>query len=126
MFEFYMALKAHLEANNSLFAKVALNGLNTATASISIGSMPSPLGTRYYDNSRIRVVQFQVLVKNPSPEIAMNASENINDYLDGATFEVEGYKVNSCEVYVDPSWLEKTNASEHIYTAAYRAEIIKE
>jgi len=121
-----MALKTHLESNMSLFSTVALNGLTAASTSISIGSMPGSLGTRYYDGSRIRVVQFQVLVKNPNPELAMNVSENINDYLDGATFEVKGYKLNSCEVYIDPSWLEKTSSSEHIYTAAYRAEIIKE
>ena len=126
MFEFYLALKTHLESNMSLFTEVALNGLTTNTRSISIGSMPSSLGTKYYDDERQRVVQIQVLVKSTDPKEAMNTAEAIDSFLDGSSFEFTGYKVESCESYVPPAYLEKTSKSEWIYTAAYRAEIMKE
>lgn len=126
MFEFYKALKTHLESNMTLFTTVALNGLTTNTKSISIGSMPSPLGTKFYDDERQRVIQIQVLVKSTDPKEAMDTAEAINDFLDGSSFNVTGYKIESCESYVPPSLLEKTTASEWKYTAAYRVEIMKE
>lgn len=126
MFDFYLALKAHLESNMSLFTTVALNGLTTNTRSISIGSMPSGLGTKYYDDERQRVIQIQVLVKSTDPKEAMDTAEAIDTFLDGNSFDVIGYKVDSCESYVPPSYLEKTAKSEYIYTAAYKAEIMKE
>lgn len=126
MFDFYLALKAHLESNMSLFTTVALNGLTTNTRSISIGSMPSGLGTKYYDDERQRVIQIQVLVKSTDPKEAMDTAEAIDTFLDGNSFNVIGYKVESCESYVPPSYLEKTPKSEWIYNAAYKAEIMKE
>ena len=126
VFEFYKALKTHLESNMTLFTTVALNGLTTNTKSISIGSMPSPLGTKFYDDERQRVIQIQVLVKSTDPKEAMDTAEAINDFLDGSSFNVTGYKIESCESYVPPSLLEKTTASEWKYTAAYRVEIMKE
>lgn len=126
MFDFYLALKAHLESNMSLFTTVALNGLTSNTRSISIGSMPSGLGTKYYDDERQRVIQIQVLVKSTDPKEAMDTAEAIDTFLDGNSFDVIGYKVDSCESYVPPSYLEKTAKSEYIYTAAYKAEIMKE
>lgn len=126
MFEFYKALKNHLESNMSLFAPVALNGLATSTRSISIGSMPSPLGTKFYDDERQRVIQIQVLVKSPDTQQALDTAEAIDDFLDGSSFNVTGYKVDSCESYVPPSLLEKTTTNEWKYTAAYKAEIMKE
>lgn len=126
MFGFYKALKTHLESNMTLFTTVALNGLTTSEKSISIGSMPSKLGTKYYDDERQRVIQIQVLVKSPNQEEAMNTAEAIDTFLDGGSFSVTGYKVESCESYVPPSYLEKTVKSEWVYTAAYRVEIMKE
>lgn len=126
MFEFYLALKDHLETNMNLFAEVSLNGLTTDPKSISIGSMPSSLGAKYYDDKRQRVVQIQVLVKSKDPKEAMDTAEAIDTFLDGNSFEVTGYRVDSCESYVPPSFLEKTEVKEWKYTAAYRAEIIKE
>lgn len=126
MFGFYKALKTHLESNMTLFTTVALNGLTTSEKSISIGSMPSKLGTKYYDDERQRVIQIQVLVKSPNQEEAMNTAEAIDTFLDGSSFSVTGYKVESCESYVPPSYLEKTVKSEWVYTAAYRVEIMKE
>jgi len=126
MFEFYKSLRMHMESNMVLFSTVALNGLTTNPKSISIGSMPSPLGSKYYDDKRERIVQIQVLVKSTDPKEAMDTAEFIDSFLDDSSFLVAGYKVNSCETYVPPSYLEKTANSEYIYTAAYRAEIMKE
>ncbi len=126
VFEFYLALKTHLESNMSLFTTIALNGLTTNTRSISIGSMPSGLGTKYYDDERQRLIQIQVLVKSPDSQEAMDTAEAIDSFLDGSTFNVTGYEVESCESYVPPAYLEKTATSEWIYNAAYKAEIMKE
>ena len=126
MFEFYKALKNHMESNLVLFSAIAMNGLTTNLKSISIGSMPSPLGGKHYDDKRERIVQIQMLVKSDDPEEAMDTAEFIDSFLDDSSFIVTGYKVNSCETYVPPSYLEKTAKSEYIYTAAYRAEIMKE
>lgn len=126
MFEFYKALKKHMESNMVLFSAVSLNGLTTNLKSISIGSMPSPLGSKYYDDKRERIVQVQVLVKSTDPKEAMDTAEFIDTFLDDSSFIATGYKVNSCETYVSPSYLEKTAKSEYIYTAAYKAEIMKE
>ena len=126
MFEFYKALKTHMESNMVLFSAIAMNGLTTNPKSISIGSMPSPLGNKYYDDKRERIVQIQVLVKSDDPKEAMDTAEFIDSFLDDSSFIVIGYKVKSCETYVPPSYLEKTAKSEYIYTAAYRAEIMKE
>ncbi len=126
MFEFYLALKDHLETNMNLFAPVSLNGLTIDPKSISIGSMPSLLGNKFYDGKRQRIIQIQVLVKSKDPKEAMNTAEAIDTFLDGNSFKVTGYRVDSCESYVPPSFLEETDAKEWKYTAAYRAEIIKE
>lgn len=88
--------------------------------------MPSGLGTKYYDDERQRVIQIQVLVKSTDPKEAMDTAEAIDTFLDGNSFVVAGYNVESCESYVPPSYLEKTAKSEYIYTAAYRVEIMKE
>lgn len=126
MFEFYKSLKAYLEASLSLFAPIALSGLSTDAKSIAVVPMPTASGNRFYDSQRQRVVQIQILTKTTDQKEAMNTLENIADLLCEGYFDIKGYHLDGVDVYSEPSYLEKTQKNEYIYTAAFRAEIFKE
>lgn len=125
MQKFLEAVKNHLSANMKLFATVSFSGLTTANKSISILTMPTAGGDRYFDKSSTRPVQFQILTKSPSQLEAMNDHELMAQLLEGAIFFVPGYQLINVEVVNWPSWLEETETNEFIYTSAYRAELMK-
>lgn len=125
MFEFYKSLSMYLSANLSLYAPIALSGLDSASNSISIYSMPTASGERFYDNERPRQVMFQMLTKHKEQKMAMDTLEDIANALERISFDIVGYRLENCEVYSEPSFLEKNDKNEYIFTAAFNAVVIK-
>lgn len=125
MFEFYKSLNIYLSTKLTLYAPIAMSGLDSAPNSISIYSMPTPSGERFYDDERPRQVMFQILTKHKEQTMAMNTLEDIANALERCSFNVAGYQMESCEVYAEPAYLEKTEKNEYIFTAAFNAVIRK-
>lgn len=122
---FIEGVGSHLSANVSLYAPLSFKGLTKDRKSISITTMPTAGGDRYFDGTSTRPVQFQIMTKSSNQLEAMNTLETIANLLEGGFFDVKGYQFISCEVNNWPSWLEETETNEFIYTSAYRAEIKK-
>lgn len=125
MEKFMEAVSGYLSTNTALFATISFRGLTTESKSISITTMPTAGGDRYFDNRSVRPIQFQVMTKSKNQLEAMNTLETIANLLDGGFFSVSGYQLINCEVMNWPSWLEETEKNEFIYTSAYRAELMK-
>lgn len=126
MQQFIESLIEHLKSNVTLYTSISPQGLSGNSESISITLMPSARGEQFQDKSRIRNRTFQILTKSEDNLKALNAIDAICEALDDKSFVITGWKLVSCEVYSEPSWLEKTERNEYIYTAAFAAEIIKE
>ncbi|MBD5797420.1 minor capsid protein [Bacillus pseudomycoides] len=129
------SLKKHLTTTlqpNILFAPIKADlldiGVNdTPRKSIAIRMIPSALGEQYYEGEIINK-QFQLLVKSDNQLEVTNAIEAMTRELNNVqrrTFNAvdNSYTLRRLNVYVEPSFVEKTAANEYIYTALFSAEL---
>ncbi|MGH0641087.1 minor capsid protein [Bacillus paranthracis] len=117
---------------STIYAPIKANVLDVGTnstprKSIAIRITPSGPGEQYFEGETIRK-QFQILVKSPNGLEAMSSIDAIADELHNLhrrTFHSidTTYKLIMMEKYVEPNWVDKTEANEQIYTALFVAEL---
>lgn len=117
---------------STIYAPIKANVLDVGTnstprKSIAIRITPSGPGEQYFKGETIRK-QFQILVKSPNGLEAMSSIDAIADELHNLhrrTFHSidTTYKLIMMEKYVEPNWVDKTEANEQIYTALFVAEL---
>ncbi|PEP88565.1 phage tail terminator protein [Bacillus pseudomycoides] len=100
---------------------------NIPKKSIAIRMTPSALGEQYFEGEIINK-QFQLLVKSDNQLETTNAIEAMTRELNNVqrrTFNAvdNSYTLRRLNVYVEPSFVEKTAANEYIYTALFSAEL---
>ncbi|PEE04606.1 phage tail terminator protein [Bacillus pseudomycoides] len=129
------SVKKQLTTNLSkdiMFAPVKADVLdiganNIPKKSIAIRMTPSALGEQYFEGEIINK-QFQLLVKSDNQLETTNAIEAMTRELNNVqrrTFNAvdNSYTLRRLNVYVEPSFVEKTAAKEYIYTALFSAEL---
>ncbi|HDR4464465.1 TPA: minor capsid protein [Bacillus cereus] len=119
---------------STIYAPIKANVLdvgtnNTPRKSIAIRIIPSPPGEQYFEGETIRK-QFQILVKSPNGLEAMSSIDAIADELHNLHKRIfhsidTSYELITMEKYVEPNWVDKTEANEQIYTALFTTELEK-
>lgn len=119
---------------NIVYAPIKANVLDVGTnnaprKSIALRIIPSAPGEQYFEGETIKK-NFQILVKSPDGLEAMSSVEAIADELHNlhrrSFHSVDtSYKLIMMEKYVEPNWVDKTEANEQIYTALFTTELEK-
>ncbi|MBG0964166.1 minor capsid protein [Bacillus sp. SRB1LM] len=119
---------------NIVYAPIKANVLDVGTnnaprKSIALRIIPSAPGEQYFEGETIKK-NFQILVKSPDGLEAMSSVEAIADELHNLhrrSFQSvdTSYKLITMEKYVEPNWVDKTEANEQIYTALFTTELEK-
>lgn len=129
------SVKKHLIATlppGILFAPIKADlldiGVNDAPRkSIAIRMIPSAPGEQYFEGEIIKK-QFQVLVKSDNQLEANNTIEAIARELNNANRRGfvgidDTYVILRINIYVEPSFIDKTIANEYIMNALFVVEI---
>lgn len=124
MMSFFYTVTDHLKEAGLLYAPLKLDLLDTSTESISFRFIPVSPAQKMFDGE-IRNVQFQISTKSKNQVKAFDALSAIRDALElkNDELQAENFKLIVSECYTEPSFVEKTSASEFIYTALFRAEL---
>ncbi|WMY18277.1 minor capsid protein (plasmid) [Bacillus tropicus] len=119
---------------NIVYAPIKANVLDVGTndaprKSIALRIIPSAPGEQYFEGETIKK-NFQILVKSPDGLEAMSSVEAIAEELHNlhrrSFHSVDtSYKLITMEKYVEPNWVDKTEANEQIYTALFTTELEK-
>lgn len=119
---------------NIVYAPIKANVLDVGTKnvprkSIALRIIPSAPGEQYFEGETIRK-QFQILVKSPDGLEAMSSIDAIADELHNlhkrSFHSIDtSYNLITMEKYVEPNWVDKTEANEQIYTALFTTELEK-
>ncbi|ARO21605.1 minor capsid protein (plasmid) [Bacillus tropicus] len=119
---------------NIIYAPIKANVLDVGTndaprKSIALRIIPSVPGEQYFEGETIKK-NFQILVKSPDGLEAMSSVEAIAEELHNlhrrSFHSVDtSYKLITMEKYVEPNWVDKTEANEQIYTALFTTELEK-
>lgn len=117
---------------NIVYAPIKANVLDVGTnnelrKSIALRIIPSASGQQYFEGETTRK-QFQILVKSPDGLEAMSSIEAIADELHNLHMRSfcsidDSYNLITMEKYVEPNWVDKTEANEQIYTAIFSVEL---
>ncbi|MFA2606309.1 minor capsid protein [Bacillus cereus] len=117
---------------NIVYAPIKANVLDIGTKneprkSIALRLIPSAPGEQYFEGETI-CKQFQILVKSPDGLEAMSSIEAIADELHNLHMRSfhcvdDSYNLITMEKYVEPNWVDKTEANEQIYTAIFSVEL---
>lgn len=118
-----------------VYAPIKVDTLEIGTVSspkksIALRLIPSPSGTQYLEGEIINR-SFQLLTKSPNQKEALATCEAITKELRKLTKGQQPQinnelKITIFEVYVEPAFVEITEAKEYIYTAMFRAEILED
>ncbi|MGG0282916.1 minor capsid protein [Bacillus pacificus] len=119
---------------NIVYAPIKANVLDVGTndaprKSIALRIIPSAPGEQYFEGETTKK-NFQILVKSPDGLEAMSSVEAIAEELHNlhrrSFHSVDtSYKLITMEKYVEPNWVDKTEANEQIYTALFTTELEK-
>lgn len=127
--EFFEAVKEHLEENLDLFSNVRMSVLDIDEEDIVFKFTPSSPGVRYMDKAVTKNIVFQILVKHKDRRVATKTSENIAEALelsDGELSPEDGsFYFTKCEIYTEPSEIDKTAKKIYVWSAMFQAEIHK-
>lgn len=131
MLAFVKAVREKLKTelpSEVIYSVIRQDMLDKTSDSIAIRVVPSPPGETFLIGSTHQL-QFQILTKSKQQEKAINSIEQISYKLDrlynqGIVSLDNSFTFISCEVYVQPAFVEKNAADEYVYTALFRAEII--
>lgn len=121
-------IATNLEANLSLFATFKIDVLSDDNNALTIRRYTSGQTTKFIDKSRDDILGIQILVKNTDQGVSADTIEKINDYLvnlDNLTSSDNSYTFVSCDVYIQPLLVEKTDHGSYLYQAMYQVKIHK-
>lgn len=123
MVNFFYSVTNHLQSVNP-YATIKFDLLDTPSESIMFRFTPNAPASKMWIGKR-RDIQFRLSTKSKNQIKAYEMLCNMNDVLELKNDGLLGadFRLISCESYIEPSFVEKTEASEFIYTALYKAEV---
>ena len=127
--DFLDKCKQYIEDNLNLFVDHINVGLLRDGNDVAIRATPGNPPERYMDDSHIYNYQYQVLVKHQSPREAYDTAREIEFLLDGLKKDAitgDGFTFIKSDVYTPANFVEHTSTGEHIYTAMFQAELLRE
>jgi hypothetical protein len=121
-------LASNLESHLSLFTTFKIDILSDDDNALTIRRYQSGPSQRFINKSRDDLIGLQVLVRNADQKVAVDTTESITEYLEKLqvlTSSDGSYQFISCDVYVNPLLVEKTDRNTYLYSVLFQAKINK-
>ena len=114
-----------LKTKTTPYAPIVQNAWSGVSEEIMVRTEPSSIETRYFDGTRVRTLNFSYFAKSKNQQTARNQLDTIINVLDLQNFDItDALMIASCEALTVPVYVEKTTASEHVWTASFKLEYI--
>lgn len=118
-------VNAWLKTKTTLYAPVVQNAWSGVSEEIMVRTEPSSIETRYFDGTRVGTLNFAYYAKSKNQQTARNQLDTIINILDLQNFDItDALMIACCEALTVPVYVEKTTASEHVWTASFKLEYI--
>ena len=114
-----------LKTKTTTYAPIVQNAWSGVSEEIMVRTEPSSIETRYFDGTRVGTLNFSYFAKSKNQQTARNQLDTIINVLDLQNFDItDALMIASCEALTVPVYVEKTTASEHVWTASFKLEYI--
>jgi len=114
-----------LKTKTTPYAPVVQNAWSGVSEEIMVRTEPSSIETRYFDGTRVGTLNFSYFAKSKNQQTARNQLDTIINVLDLQNIDItDALMIASCEALTVPVYVEKTTASEHVWTASFKLEYI--
>ena len=114
-----------LKTKTTPYAPIVQNAWSGVSEEIMVRTEPSSIETRYFDGTRVGTLNFSYFAKSKNQQTARNQLDTIINVLDLQNFDItDALMIASCEALTVPVYVEKTIASEHVWTASFKLEYI--
>lgn len=114
-----------LKTKTAPYAPIVQNAWSGVSEEIMVRTEPSSIETRYFDGTRVGTLNFSYFAKSKNQQTARNQLDTIINVLDLQNFDItDALMIASCEALTVPVYVEKTTASEHVWTASFKLEYI--
>lgn len=118
-------VNAWVKTRTTPYAPVVQNSWSGISEEIMVRTEPSPIETRYFDGTRVGTLNFSYFAKSKNQQTARNQLDTIINILDLQNIDItDALMIANCEALTVPVYVEKTTASEHIWTASFTLEYI--
>ncbi|MBC2196813.1 phage tail terminator protein [Listeria booriae] len=126
---FFDAVDAHLTNNVAMFSELRLSDLDIDNSDIVFRYTPSPPGQKYFNQSKLKNFNFQIVLQHDSRLTAMNTIEAIAESLELSNGELVpedgSFSLVMCQIYTEPAEVSKTDKNLYIWSAMFQAELSK-
>lgn len=127
---FFDDLADNLESNFSLFATIKLDIMSENQNALTIRRYQSGPSQRFMNGTRDDLIGFQLLVRHTDQVTAINTIETLSEYLEklkagNITSSDGSYEFLSCDLYVHPLLVEKTDHGAYLYSVLFQAKVYK-
>lgn len=114
-----------LKTKTTPYAPIVQNAWSGVSEEIMVRTEPSSIETRYFDGTRVGTLNFSYFAKSKNQQTARNQLDTIINVLDLQNIDItDALMIASCEALTVPVYVEKTTASEHVWTASLKLEYI--
>ncbi|WJQ02859.1 minor capsid protein [Geobacillus stearothermophilus] len=114
-----------IEGQVELNAPIQVGILSQSPKAVCFRLTPGSFRDVYLNHGRVYQLSFQILVKDDQQSEAIRVIHDVVNVLDRLTEKdivLSNDRFIRCEVYTLPSFVEKTEHDEYIYTALFNAE----
>ncbi|MBC2293762.1 phage tail terminator protein [Listeria booriae] len=126
---FFDAVDVHLTNNVAMFSELRLSDLDIDNSDIVFRYTPSPPGQKYFNQSKLKNFNFQIVLQHDSRLTAMNTIEAIAESLELSNGELVpedgSFSLVMCQIYTEPAEVSKTDKNLYIWSAMFQAELSK-
>ncbi|MBC2100632.1 hypothetical protein HCJ70_16390 [Listeria booriae] len=126
---FFDAVDVHLTNNVAMFNELRLSDLDIDNSDIVFRYTPSPPGQKYFNQSKLKNFNFQIVLQHDSRLTAMNTIEAIAESLELSNGELVpedgSFSLVMCQIYTEPAEVSKTDKNLYIWSAMFQAELSK-
>jgi len=118
-------VNAWLKTRTTPYAPIVQNAWSGISEEIMTRTDPSSIETRYFDGTRVGTLNFSYYAKSKNQQTARNQLDTIINVLDLQNVDItDALMIANCKALTVPVYVEKTTASEHIWTASFTLEYI--
>ncbi|WP_260449467.1 minor capsid protein [Listeria booriae] len=112
-----------------MFNELRLSDLDIDNSDIVFRYTPSPPGQKYFNQSKLKNFNFQIVLQHDSRLTAMNTIEAIAESLELSNGELVpedgSFSLVMCQIYTEPAEVSKTDKNLYIWSAMFQAELSK-
>lgn len=121
-------LATNLETNLSLFTTFKIDVMDEKNEALTLRRYQSSPSQRFMDGTRDDFIGLQVLVKSKDQKLAIDTIEAITEYLEklkSLTSSDGSYKFSTCDIYIHPLLVERTDSNAYLYQTSFIIRIYK-